>query len=506
MVKVSVIMPAYNQKNQYLQEAVNSVRSQTFQDWELIIVDDGSDEPIEITGVPKARVIKQDNKGVAGALNAGIKEAKGEWIAWLSSDDKWYNSKLDVQLTYASQNPGAKFIYTDWNYVNETGQFVSNTFEPEFKTLEEVQHRLCHRFFACGSFTLIHKSVFDDVGLFDESYKGAEDHEMWGRIASKYMMHKVNIVAGEYRTHPGALRYNESINPNKEILRARDAVRKLLDSEHKVSVIIAAHNEAKTIKRCIEAASEPSQVKEVFVVNDGSTDDTKNIIEDLNSSNKKIIIINNERQLGRAQTRNKAIRQSKYQLIATIDGDTVPNRGWLDVLLEHLDNSWLDAVAGSVEWSSPNMGYWEQPINYYQTVTSTKSIGTVCTLFKKEMLDQLNGFNEETTSGEDSDFFMRAEKAGFKFVKLKKILGIHYEFRTFFEWLARHYEYGKDRAEIFIHHRDVMEGQVSQEETEPDKPPELVKIIETICALIGTLGFREHFQKKMFEGRRGEVR
>ena len=183
-MKVSVIIPTYNRKN-LLKRALHSVSSQTFVPHEIIIVDDGSSDGTKdwvLERFPYVRYIYQDNSGVSSARNAGIKEAKGSWIAFLDSDDEWMSNKLEQQKGVINSFQEAWLCHTNeiWirngvrvNQMKKHQKYGGNVFE---NCLD-----ICR---ISPSSVLIKKEVFEMVGLFDESLKVCEDYDLWLRITS----------------------------------------------------------------------------------------------------------------------------------------------------------------------------------------------------------------------------------------------------------------------------------------------------------------------------------
>lgn len=504
--KVSIIIPTYNQKTEYLKESIESAIEQAYENIEIIVVDDGSVHNEETKQLcdcyvadKKIILITQKNKGIAGALNTGIKNMTGEWFAWLSSDDKWYPGKLWEQMKFIEEismkTEDAKVFYSDWEYMDANGNVVTKVNEPVFKNQKDMQFHLCHSFFGCGSCILIHKSCFDEVGMFDESLKkGFEDYEMWFRLAKRYMFHKVPKVLMKYRSHPGALRYDKNVNwqQNWEIkCKGRTLLGYYDDSL--VSVIVPAYNVENTISDCLAGIiADNPRVGEVIVINDGSTDRTKEILQKHPLA--KTTVITNEKCMGRAITRNKGFKVAKYPFIATVDGDIIPDKGWLNLLLEQMDKRWVDVMAGSVRWKSDNMGMWGEYYDFIQTQNAKRWIGTAMTLFKKEVLEGIGFLDESMTSGEDSEMFTRFQDKGYRFMKIPTLIGTHIEERNLFELLSRHYEYGRDRAIISMKHPDKMKGQFSENEVVVN-PQEIMGLIDNLLKLIGSLGFRETYQR-----------
>src|SRR5262249_46275201 len=124
MPKVSVVMPVYNGER-FLRESLESVFAQTFQDFEMLCVDDGStDRSASILQQygPRIRVVRQENAGQSAARNAGVALAQGRYIAFLDQDDLWYPSKLMSQVAAIEANPHAVLVHCDFDRIDENGQ------------------------------------------------------------------------------------------------------------------------------------------------------------------------------------------------------------------------------------------------------------------------------------------------------------------------------------------------------------------------------------------------
>jgi glycosyltransferase involved in cell wall biosynthesis len=189
MPKVSIVIPAYNAMK-YLPETVESVFQQTFNDYEVIIVNDGSQDNIESwfaeLNHPKTRLITQENQGLSGARNTGITNAKGEYVALLDADDLWAPTKLEKQVKLLDQSTEVGLIYTWMALIDEKGLPTGRMFsaEDEGKVWEKL---LEFNVVGCGSVPLIRRSCFDKVGLFDRNLRSyVEDWDLWLRMAPHY--------------------------------------------------------------------------------------------------------------------------------------------------------------------------------------------------------------------------------------------------------------------------------------------------------------------------------
>lgn len=185
-MKLSVIIPTYNRAH-VLPRAVNSVLGQEFSDsMELIIVDDGSDDEtaqLIAERYPDIRYVYQENNGVSAARNHGIKLAQGEWIALLDSDDEWLPNKLNQQFTECEKT-ALKVCHTEEIWIRN-GVRVNQMNKHQKRGGWIYPH--CLPLCAMSpSSIIIHNSVFDEVGVFDERLPACEDYDLWLRISSQY--------------------------------------------------------------------------------------------------------------------------------------------------------------------------------------------------------------------------------------------------------------------------------------------------------------------------------
>jgi glycosyltransferase involved in cell wall biosynthesis len=180
---VTIIVPAYNQAA-YVGEAIESVLRQTYRDWELIVVDDGStDETAAIIATfddPRIRYIHQANKGLPGARNTGIAHSRGDYLAFLDADDFYHQEKLAVQVAHLQQNPEIGLSYSGRIHIDQEGTPIWI-----YRSSNRVGlHDLVLDFpFTINDF-LIRRSLVEAVGGFDESYRlHGEDRDFYLRLA-----------------------------------------------------------------------------------------------------------------------------------------------------------------------------------------------------------------------------------------------------------------------------------------------------------------------------------
>lgn len=209
MPKVSVIIPAYNAMA-YLPETIATVLEQTYTDFEVLVINDGSTDNIKewISQIEDSRVklVSQINSGLAAARNRGIQESVGEYLAFLDADDLWEITKLEKQVKVLDTHSQVGLVYTWVTYVDRQGKSTGRTVNYQFEGnvwSELVQRNLIE----CGSVALVRRSCLEQVGLFDEqlsSLNVGEDWDMWLRIAAHYDFKVVKEPLVYYRQLPGS--------------------------------------------------------------------------------------------------------------------------------------------------------------------------------------------------------------------------------------------------------------------------------------------------------------
>lgn len=190
--RVSVIIPTYN-RGWALKRAVDSVRAQTFRDFELIVVDDGSqDDTADILAAYETdiRVIRQPNAGVSAARNAGIRAAGGEFIAFLDSDDYWLPEKLHVQIAYFDRHPAALICQTEEIWIRN-GKRVNpkKVHKKPSGRIFRASLALC---LVSPSAVMLRRELFIEIGGFDETLPACEDYDLWLRISARHPIYLVD--------------------------------------------------------------------------------------------------------------------------------------------------------------------------------------------------------------------------------------------------------------------------------------------------------------------------
>lgn len=207
--KVSIVIPAYNASN-YLAEAIDSALAQTYKNIEIIVVNDGSKDDGATAAVAarygnKIRYFEKENGGSSSALNTGIANMTGDWFSWLSHDDLYLPHKVQSQIDYMndlalSECELKKHVFFGaYNIIDGNGKLLKKTKLQEAKAVSEavssfpgneylISEPTVFNFHGCSC--LVHKSVFEAVGAFDEGLRFLNDYDIWFRIyAGGYKIH-----------------------------------------------------------------------------------------------------------------------------------------------------------------------------------------------------------------------------------------------------------------------------------------------------------------------------
>ncbi len=240
MTSVSVIIPMYNAEP-YMKDAVLCVLNQTYGEYELLIINDGStDASMDICqrfADPRIRILTQRNRGLAGARNAGIRHARGRYLAFLDADDLWDREKLERHVEHLNKNPDVGISYSQSVLMDDDGNPMGMKQKPKLKGVTPVDI-LCRNPIGNGSAPVIRREVFEQIGYvaslhgnneefyFDETFRQSEDIECWIRIATTtdWRFEGIDLPLTWYRINAGGLSANLDVqydNWNRAIEKTR---------------------------------------------------------------------------------------------------------------------------------------------------------------------------------------------------------------------------------------------------------------------------------------------
>ena len=228
-MKISIVIPIFNAEI-FIEDCVNSALNQTYKNIEIIAVNDGStDTSLSILNnfKPKITIIDQKNGGTASALNAGIKNMSGEWFKWLSADDLLKPDaieKLVLEIKKLGKDAENCILYSNYDLIDQRGNVMDTFVEPNYNSFSAFQKNviLLDHYYGNGTTSIMHKSIFEKCGSFDESLKFKDDYEFWLRccILFNYNLHLLPENLAQYRIHQNQMtqvRYDDALEKIQNI-------------------------------------------------------------------------------------------------------------------------------------------------------------------------------------------------------------------------------------------------------------------------------------------------
>jgi len=205
--RVSILLTCYNHER-YLPAAWEGIQAQTFRDFEIVAIDDvskdGTREWLSKNATDAKLLFNESNIGTYATLNAGLKEAQGDFVAVLNDDDVWAPRKLEAQLELFDKNPGLALVHTDGRFIDGEGNTVEGSplgFEFPRTETGNVLIPLLYANKIIASAALVRRECFETLGGFNEAYFGSGDWEMWLRIAERWPVGYVDERLTLYRVH-----------------------------------------------------------------------------------------------------------------------------------------------------------------------------------------------------------------------------------------------------------------------------------------------------------------
>lgn len=223
MPKISIILPSYN-GSKFIKESIDSILNQTFNDWELILVNDCSkDDTLEImknyeNKDKRIKIINNaKNQKLPESLNIGFREAKGEYLTWTSDDNIYKYNAIEYMENYLDKNKECDFISCSMDYIDESGNFIREDIK---KTQRPYKLALACNIGACFMYR---KTIKDKIGEYDKELFCAEDYDYWCRIALNGKIEYSSENLYKYRINSASLTANniETVNHKSEIIRKK---------------------------------------------------------------------------------------------------------------------------------------------------------------------------------------------------------------------------------------------------------------------------------------------
>jgi len=486
---ISIVMPVYNVKADYLLAAIDSVLQQSYPKWQLCIADDASTDPhirSILTGMQNRDkriqvVFREQNGHIVAATNSALALAKGDFIGLMDHDDCLAKDALYFMAQAIKQNPNARLLYSDEDKISVTGERFAHYFKPDYNPDLMLSHNMiCH-------FGVYQRTLLEQLGGMREDYKGAQDYDLALRfiqsIKPSQIIH-ISRILYHWRAIPESTASGRDAKPyaltaaikavsdylittgyNKEqfIVTETPFIEGMLRVQYKlpenpplVSIIIPTKNGFELLKQCIESIQQKTDYPhyEIIVV-DNQSDEQQSLDYMQQLQQQGIIkIIQDPRPFNYSAINNQAVEQVDGEIIALLNNDIeAVEAGWLSEMVSHAlrpnigavgARLWypndtlqhggvvlgLGGVAGHAMKHMPkeDKGYNGRTV----LIQNYSAVTAACLVMKKSIFESINGLNEIDLkiAFNDVDFCLRLGEAGFKLVWTPHANLYHHESAT----------------------------------------------------------------------------
>ncbi|MCS3799958.1 glycosyltransferase [Niastella sp. OAS944] len=374
---ISIIMPVYNAPIPFLKKAIESVKNQAYQNWELCIADDKSTDPAVKRLLSKYQakdqrikvIYRETNGHISNASNSALELATGEYIALLDQDDELRPHSLYMVARAINENKNLKLIYSDEDKIDENG----NRHDPYFKPDWNIDYE--YSFHYTNHLSVYRKTVLDEIGGFQKKYDGSQDYDLALRVTEKINekdIHHIPHVLYHWRAIPGSMamdagsknfaftaglnalndhlkRTNQHAVAMRNVLTTHRVFRMIEGDLPKVAIIIPTKDKLDILTVCITSIITKTKYSnyEIIVVDNNSEERrTKEFFEE----NKDVFtVLRYEKEFNFSAINNYAVEQVDAEYICFLNNDTeVLNSDWLYEMVAHAQRKDVGAVGAKL--------------------------------------------------------------------------------------------------------------------------------------------------------------
>jgi GT2 family glycosyltransferase len=465
---VSVIMPTYDPKLEWLKEAIESIRRQIYENWQLCIADDCSTNPdvrslLESYAKEDARikvVMRASNGHISAASNSALAEASGEWIALLDHDDVLPEHALYFVVDAINRHPDVGLLYSDEDKLDKQGKRAQPYFKCDWNPDLFYSHNLI------SHLGVYKKSIVDQIGGFRMGYEGSQDYDLALRFIEKIapsQIYHIPHILYHWRVHPGSTAQASQAKPYAAVagekalnehfkrlgVRARSEycgfgyrARYALPAKPRlVSLIIPTRNAHGLVRQCIESIRNKTLYKnyEIILV-DNASDDPKSLryIDELSTSG--VRVIRDDRPFNFSALNNLAVRHARGEIIGLINNDVeVIEAGWLCEMVSHAERPEVGAVGAKLYYPNNTIqhagvvlglgddrtaGHAHLRVDHdspgyfgrLALISAFSAVTAACLVIRKSVYDEVGGLDEDNlgVSYNDVDFCLKVREAGYR--------------------------------------------------------------------------------------------
>ncbi|HRQ56875.1 MAG TPA: glycosyltransferase family 2 protein [Azoarcus taiwanensis] len=481
---ISVVMAVFDPKPTWLEQAIRSVQTQLYDNWELCIADDASHDPRirkllnQITSTdPRIKVVFRESNGhIAEALNSALMLAEGKWIAFLDHDDLLAESALFWVVKTINDHPGARFLYSDEDKIND----ADTRLDPHFKPGWNYDLLLSYNY--VSHLNVIRHDLVKTLGGFRTGYEGAQDHDLALRCAEALQADEIIHIPRilyHWRIHSDSTASSHENKPYA-IINGTRAVQQHLErigadgsTAHDpigfykvrytlptpaplVSLIIPTRNGHELIRMCLQSLLRLTDYPayEILVIDNGSDDPATLAYLDKIQSDSRVRVIRDERPFNFSALNNAAVSAARGEFVALVNNDIeVTEPGWLAELVSTASQPGVGVVGarlrypdgriqhagvivglGGVGGHSHKYFSRNRPTYYSRGIVkqSLSALTAACFVVRKRIYLEVGGLDEVNLpiAFNDVDFCLRVRAAGYRNVYAPLAELIHHESAT----------------------------------------------------------------------------
>lgn len=443
--KVSVLVAVHNGAR-YLRQALESIHNQTYQDFEVVVVDDGSTDetPDVLLEMKDRRTIvyrHAENQGLTHSLNVGLRLCRGEYVARMDADDLSAPQRFARQVEFLDRHCDVALVGSSYHQIDAAGKVAAHIEVPseDGAIRERLKRKNC---FGHGT-VMIRRNVLIECGGYNEKYVRAQDYDLWLRIAETHRM--ANLCESLYfwrRTDECISRANKQEQSYYKQMAIREAEQRCgrsaacqaahhlgRDARPLVSVIVPTHNRPQQLKRAITSVqSQTYDNIEIIVVNDAGTD-AESVVRALGHHG-DILYIRHGANKGLAAARNTGIGAAHGKYIAYLDDDDVYYPDHIETLVDA-----LETTAYRVAHTQAHRSHQEKRGgDYIETKKVTpytmdvthdgllvrNLVPVLCVMHERACLETVGYFDETLATHEDWDLWIRLSRQ-YEFLHVKRV-------------------------------------------------------------------------------------
>ena len=477
---ISILIPVYNVKREYLKDCLDSILAQKYRNFEVCIVDDAStmketlDTLAEYEGNEKIRVsYRKKNGHISRTTNDALKMAKGEFVALMDNDDVIPKDALYEIVKVLNRDRTIDMIYTDEDKIDIDGKrrdpnFKSDWAPDSFMSSNYISH-----------FCVLRKSIIDGIGGFRVGYEGAQDYDLYLRFTEKTQkIYHIPKILYHWRMIPGSTSARID-NKNYALERGKKAledalkrraikgeikiadgcpyyyVKYAVDNNPSVSIIIPTRDMSKITRKCLESVYEKTTYKnfEVVVVDNNSVEEsTFKLFDEYKKKYKNFRVIDAPFEFNYAKINNIAVEQTKSDYIVLLNNDVeIITNNWLEIMLGYASQKHIGAVGAKLIYPDDTIqhggvilglgvaahafvgrpkdaivwgGRLSVPYNY-------SAVTAACLMVSRQKWNEVCGLEEDLkVAYNDIDFCLKLLDKGYYNVFVPMVMLYHYESKS----------------------------------------------------------------------------